>query len=189
MAAARWTPANLVTVVRIVLVPVFGWALAQAAEDALGWRLLATGLFVLAALSDRLDGHLARTRGEVTSLGVVLDPVADKLLVGTALVMLSLQGRVPWWVTVVILLREVGITVWRMALLRSEVVPASRGGKLKTVVQSVAIGLWLLPLGHLPGWVADLATVVMWLAVILTVVTGVDYLAGGLRARREAARP
>lgn len=184
MAGAQtWTPANVVTVARILLVPVFGAFLVAAADDAVGWRLAATGLFVVAALTDRLDGHLARTRGQVTSLGVVLDPIADKLLIGTALVLLSVQDRVAWWMTVVILVREVGITVWRFALLRSQIVPASRGGKVKTVVQAVAIGLWLLPLTHVPGWVTTLADVVLWLAVLITVATGLDYLVRGLRAR------
>lgn len=184
MAGAQtWTPANVVTFARILLVPVFGAVLVAAADDAVGWRLAATMLFVVAALTDRLDGHLARSRGQVTPLGVVLDPIADKLLIGTALVLLSVQDRVAWWVTVVILVREVGITVWRFALLRSQIVPASRGGKVKTVVQSVAIGLWLLPLTHLPGWVTTLADGVLWLAVAVTVATGVDYLARGLRAR------
>lgn len=172
---------------RIAAVPVFGWALAVAADDTVGWRLAATVLFVLAALTDRLDGYLARSRGQITALGMVLDPLADKLLIGTALVLLSMQDRVAWWMTVVILAREVGITLWRFALLRSQIVPASRGGKLKTVVQSVAIGLWLLPLSHLPGAVEAAATVTLWLAVVVTVVTGLDYLAGGLRAKREVA--
>ena len=184
---STWTPANIVTMARIALVPVFGWALAMAADDGVGWRLAATALFVLAALTDRLDGYLARSRGQITSLGMVLDPLADKLLIGAALVLLSLQDRVPWWMTLVILAREIGITMWRFTLLRSQIVPASRGGKLKTVVQSVAIGLWLLPLTHLPAGVELAATLVLWLAVVVTVVTGLDYLAGGLRAKRQVA--
>lgn len=182
--AATWTPANAVTLGRIALVPIFAWTLLEAADDDVAWRLVSTGLFVLAALTDRLDGHLARSRGEVTPLGVVLDPIADKLLVGAALVLLSTQDRVAWWVTVVILGREVGITLWRFALLRSQIVPASRGGKVKTVVQSVAIGLLLLPLTHLPVVVARVADVVLWLAVAITVATGADYLVRGVRARR-----
>lgn len=182
-AAPTWTPANVVTVGRIALVPVFAWTLVMAADDAIGWRLVATGLFVFAALTDRLDGYLARSRGQVTALGVVLDPIADKLLIGTALVLLSAQGRVAVWITVVILVREVGITLWRFALLRSQIIPASRGGKVKTVIQAVAIGLWLLPLTHLPAWTTTLADVVLWLAVAVTVVTGADYLGRGMRAR------
>lgn len=178
-----WTPANVVTVGRIALVPLFAWVLVVAAEDAVGWRLAATGLFVLAALTDRLDGYLARSRGQVTALGVILDPIADKLLIGTALVLLSAQDRIAWWVTIVILGREVGITLWRFALLRSQIVPASRGGKVKTVVQAVAIGLLLLPLTHLPDVVSMVAVVVLWLALAITVVTGADYLVRGMRAR------
>ena len=106
---------------------------------------------MVAAATDRLDGWLARRSGQVTDLGKLLDPIADKLLIGTALVLLSWLGDLPWWVTVVILVRELGITAMRFFLLRYVVLPASRGGKLKTVLQSVAIGLYLLPLDVLPG--------------------------------------
>ena len=105
---------------------------------------------MVAAATDRLDGWLARRSGQVTDLGKMLDPIADKVLIGTALVLLSWLGDLPWWVTVVILVRELGITAMRFFLLRYVVLPASRGGKLKTVLQSVAIGLYLLPLDVLP---------------------------------------
>lgn len=182
-----WNVANAVTTARIALVPVFAWALLVDDGQSAGWRLVATVVFAVAALSDRLDGHLARSRGLVTDLGKLLDPIADKALVGAALVLLWWPlGELPWWVPAVILVRELGITVMRMAVLRYAVMPASRGGKVKTVLQTVAITIFLLPLDHLPGAVRATAWVVMLAAVAVTVVTGVDYAVRGWRLRRGA---
>ncbi|GEL94298.1 CDP-diacylglycerol--glycerol-3-phosphate 3-phosphatidyltransferase [Cellulomonas composti] len=187
--APVWNLANALTFARIALVPFFAWALLAEGGHDPQWRLVATALFVVAAVTDRLDGWYARTRGQVTDLGKLLDPIADKLLIGTALVLLSALGDLPWWVTVVILVRELGITVMRFFLLRYVVLPASRGGKLKTVLQSVAIGLYLLPLDSLPGLVEVAAAVVMGAAVVVTVVTGVDYVRVAARIRRTAVVP
>ncbi len=179
----------MVTVLRIGLVPFFAWALLADGGHSTAGRLVATLLFVVAASTDRLDGWLARRSGQVTDLGKLLDPIADKVLIGTALVLLSALGDLPWWVTVVILVRELGITAMRFLLLRYVVLPASRGGKLKTVLQSVAIGLFLLPLDQLPGSVSVVAVLVMAAALAVTVVTGLDYARTGLRIRRTASRP
>lgn len=186
---SAWNLANVLTVARIVLVPFFAWALLADGGHTVTGRLLATGIFVVAALTDRLDGWLARRSGNITDLGKLLDPIADKLLVGTALVLLSWLGDLPWWVTVVILVRELGITAMRFFLLRYVVLPASRGGKLKTVLQSVAIGLYLLPLDGLPVVVEVGAAVAMGAAVLVTVVTGLDYVRTAVRIRRAAAVP
>lgn len=186
---SAWNLANVLTVARIVLVPFFAWALLADGGHTVTGRLLATGIFVVAALTDRLDGWLARRSGNITDLGKLLDPIADKLLVGTALVLLSWLGDLPWWVTVVILVRELGITAMRFFLLRYVVLPASRGGKLKTVLQSVAIGLYLLPLDELPVVVEVVAAVAMGAAVLVTVVTGLDYVRTAVRIRRAAAVP
>ena len=174
------------TVVRIALVPVFAAAMLADGATSTGWRLVATAVFVLAAVTDRLDGYLARRLDRITDLGKLLDPIADKLLMGTALVILSALGELPWWVTVVILVRELGITVMRLLVLRYVVLPASRGGKIKTVLQSVAIGLYLLPLGSLPSAVSFMAAVTMGLAVAATVVTGVEYVLRVVQIRRAA---
>ena len=147
---SAWNVANIVTVLRIVLVPFFAWALLADGGHTTDGRLIAAGIFVLASATDRLDGWLARRSDQVTDLGKLLDPIADKVLVGTALVLLSWLGDLPWWVTVVILVREIGITVMRFFVLRYVVIAASRGGKVKTVLQTVAIGLYLLPLDVLP---------------------------------------
>ena len=141
--------ANVLTGVRLVLVPVFVAVLFTDGGFATSWRLAATGVFALAAITDRFDGELARSRGLVTAFGTIADPIADKALTGAALIGLSILSIVPWWITVVIMAREVGITVLRFAVLRHGVIPASRGGKAKTFVQTLAIGLLLLPL---EGW-------------------------------------
>lgn len=175
--------ANGLTLVRLLLVPVFGWALVQQDGTDTGWRLIAFLIFTVASITDRLDGDLARRRGLVTEVGKMADPIADKALTGTALVGLSALGLLPWWVTVVILIRELGITLLRFWVIRHGVIPASRGGKYKTFLQSIAIGLYLLPLHD------ALATVAAWImgaALVLTVVTGVDYVARALALRRAA---
>lgn len=172
----------MVTVGRIALVPFFALALLVDGGGSVTWRLIATVVFVLAALSDKVDGYLARRHNLVTALGALLDPIADKLLIGTALVILSMFGELAWWVTVVILVRELGITALRFALLRSATtLPVSRGGKVKTVLQSVAISIYLLPLGELPGWTHVIAGIVMGLAVAMTVGTGADYVRQAVR--------
>ncbi len=188
-APSAWNPANALTVLRIVLVPVFVVALMWNQGQTVALRLAALALFVVAALTDRVDGWLARRNNLVTDLGKLLDPIADKLLMGAALVCLSILGDLRWWVTVVILVRELGITVMRFFLLRYLVLPASQGGKLKTVLQTVAIGLFLLPLDRLPGWLAVVAWVVMIAAVLLTVVTGADYVRTAVRVWQQAAAP
>jgi len=188
-APSRWNVANAVTMARIALVPFFAAALLAEGGESVGWRLTATGIFLLAAVTDRLDGYLARRDNLITDLGKLLDPIADKLLIGTGLVGLSILGELPWWVTVVILARELGITAMRFLVLRYAVMPASRGGKLKTVLQVVAIALLLLPLDHLPAVVGVLAMVTMGAAVVVTLVTGADYVrqAVGLRHAARAA--
>lgn len=180
-----WNVANMLTLLRFVLVPLV--VLALLADDGGGgWRWVAAGMFVLAALTDRFDGYLARRLGQVTDWGKLVDPIADKALVGASLVTLSSLGDIPWWVTVVVLVRELGVTALRFAVLRYVVIPASPGGKLKTVLQTVAIAMFLLPLDTLPAALGVLAWVVLAAAVALTVVTGVDYLRRGLAVRAAA---
>lgn len=183
---SQWNVANAVTVARIVLVPVFVVLVLTGGGHSPGWRWAAFGVFGVAALTDRVDGQLARSRGLVTDLGKLLDPIADKALMGAALVVLSVLGDVPWWITVVILVREIGITVMRFVVIDTAVIPASRGGKLKTFVQTFAIGLFVAPLDHLPYAVTVVAWCLMVVAVVLTVATGVDYLVGMRRLRRQA---
>jgi CDP-diacylglycerol---glycerol-3-phosphate 3-phosphatidyltransferase len=176
--------ANLLTGVRMLLVPVFIVALFVGDGHETSWRLVAFAIFAVAVITDRFDGALARSYGMVTEFGTLADPIADKALIGSALVGLSLLGDLPWWVTIVILVRELGITVLRLVVLRHGVIPASRGGKLKTLVQAVAIGLFVLPL-HAAGsiWLT-VGWVIMAAAVVLTVVTGADYIVSAIRDSR-----
>ena len=178
--------ANLLTVLRLLLVPVFLFFLFAGDGHQSGSRVAAFAVFAVAVITDRLDGWLARTYGLETEFGKLADPIADKLLIGSALIGLSMLGDLPWWVTVVILVREIGITVLRFAVLNRGVIPASRGGKLKTLVQAIAIGLFILPLNAWSGPLLPAAWVVMGAAIVLTVATGLDYLFSALRVKPVA---
>lgn len=185
--AATLNAPNLITIIRILLVPVFVVLLAADGGHDIGLRWAATALFVVAISTDSLDGHLARSRNLVTDLGKLLDPIADKALIGSALVVLSVLGELPWAVTVLILVREVGITVYRFAVLSRRVIPASKGGKLKTVLQAVAITLALTPLQQLLGsWVTIPDRLLMAAALVVTLATGVQYLVDDRRLNGAA---
>ena len=181
---------NALTALRIVLVPFFVWFLwvgGTQGEDSLGMRWAALAVFAVAMYTDKLDGDIARARGLITSFGKIADPIADKLLTGGALVCLSILGELAWWVTAVILLRELGITLYRMAVLSDRVIPASRGGKLKTILQAVAIAFFLTPLWTVLGdWMHWVNGALMTAAVIATVLSGVDYLVKAIRHGRQA---
>jgi CDP-diacylglycerol--glycerol-3-phosphate 3-phosphatidyltransferase/cardiolipin synthase len=144
--------------------------------------------FAVAIYTDKLDGDIARSRGLVTDFGKIADPIADKLLIGSALVMLSVLNELPWWITVVILVREWGITALRFFVIRYGVIPASRGGKLKTVVQTAAIFLYLLPLSAVASWLVWVAFAVMLVAVLITVWTGVEYVIEAMKVRAQGLR-
>ncbi len=177
-----WNLPNALTLGRLLVVPFFALLLLfDGASD--GARLLAAALLALACLTDVVDGHLARSRGQVTDFGIMADPIADKALVGTALVGLSLAGALPWWATAVVLGREVAVTVMRSLLARHGMIPASRGGKLKCLSQNIAVTLYLLPL---TGALAALRLPVLLVAVAATVVTGLDYARQGLRLHARA---
>jgi CDP-diacylglycerol---glycerol-3-phosphate 3-phosphatidyltransferase len=174
--------ANALTVVRILLVPVFVVCLFAGGT---GWRLAALAAFCVASLTDLLDGRLARSRGLVTDFGKIADPIADKALTGAALISLSVLGELPWWVTAVILIREFGVTALRFAVIRHGVIAASPGGKLKTLLQVIAICLYVLPPSLSPP---DLVKqVVMAAAVVVTLVTGADYVVRAVRLYRDPA--
>jgi CDP-diacylglycerol--glycerol-3-phosphate 3-phosphatidyltransferase len=165
------------------MVPFFLLALFTGGGTDLFWRLVAFGVFVIASITDRIDGDLARKHGLVTDFGKIADPIADKALTGSALIGLSVLGDLPWWVTIVIAVREVGVTVLRFWVIRRGVIPASRGGKAKTLMQIVAIGFYLLPL---PPVLIFVRWVTMGIALILTVVTGIDYVVRAFRLRAVA---
>jgi CDP-diacylglycerol--glycerol-3-phosphate 3-phosphatidyltransferase len=176
--------ANALTVLRLLLVPVFvGFLLTDGGESA-AWRIAAWAVYALAAITDRFDGQVARSRHLVTDFGKIADPIADKALNGAALIALSALGQLPWWVTVVILAREIGVTLLRFWVIKRGVIPASKGGKLKTLLQSVALGLYILPL---TGWLATARVYVLAVALLVTVVTGLDYVYRAVRLRRRTS--
>lgn len=180
--ASVWNVANLLTMLRLVLVPAFvALMLAHGGNDP-AWRSFAWAAFAVAMITDLFDGHLARTYNLVTDFGKIADPIADKAIMGAALICLSALGDLPWWVTVVILGREVGVTLLRFVVIRYGVIPASRGGKLKTLTQGVAVGMYVLVL---TGPLASLRFWIMAVAVALTVATGVDYVRQAVVLRRR----
>lgn len=181
--ASPWNVPNALTVLRILMVPVFGWLLLAHGGEQEPWRWWATVVFVVATATDWVDGFLARRDGLITDFGKLMDPIADKALMGTALIGLSVLDLLPWWITVVILVREVGITLMRFVVIRRGVIPASRGGKLKTVLQALGLTLMVAPLGGLLG---ALGLSIMYAALVVTVVTGIDYV---LQAVRGPAGP
>jgi CDP-diacylglycerol--glycerol-3-phosphate 3-phosphatidyltransferase len=176
-------PANLLTVLRIGLVPVFVVIVVFSEMTQPSWRVTACLTFCVASATDLVDGWIARRWDLVTSFGKVADPIADKALTGSALVLLSIYGQLAWWVTALILVREWGVTALRFWVIRFGIIPASRGGKLKTALQIAAIAWYLWPVPgpyDLVGWWLMVA------AVVVTAVTGADYVAQALRLRRAA---
>ena len=186
---SNWNLPNALTVLRILMVPVMAVLLLHGAGEDPWWRVGALAVFLLAIATDRVDGELARRMDLVTDFGKVADPIADKALIGTALVLLSVLGLLPWWVTLLVLGREIGITLMRFVVIRHGVMPAGRGGKLKTVLQSIALGFFLFPTEiWLDTWVVAVGWVAMAAAVLVTLVTGADYVAQAVRLRRGSDR-
>jgi CDP-diacylglycerol--glycerol-3-phosphate 3-phosphatidyltransferase len=169
---------NSITAVRILLVPVFVWLLLNSTTSIHSTnRWFALAVFIIAMSTDGLDGYLARQRGLVTNLGKILDPIADKALIGGALVTLSVLGAVDWWLTALLLARELGITFYRFAVIRKRIVAASGGGKLKTVLQSITVGLLLAPMTSFwPGWYKSVSLGMLYLTLLVTIYTGLQYL-------------
>ncbi|MDG4792448.1 CDP-diacylglycerol--glycerol-3-phosphate 3-phosphatidyltransferase [Micromonospora sp. WMMD1082] len=173
--------ANALTALRLVLVPVFAASVVVSGMTQPGWQIIACLIFAVASATDLVDGWIARRFGLITAVGKVADPIADKALTGAALLLLSWYDRLPWWVTVVILARELGITALRFWVIRRGVIAASRGGKIKTALQILAITWYLWPM---PAALATVGPWIMGAAVAVTLVTGFDYIAQALRLRR-----
>ncbi|MFC7340685.1 CDP-diacylglycerol--glycerol-3-phosphate 3-phosphatidyltransferase [Saccharopolyspora griseoalba] len=172
--------ANALTVSRLVAIPVFLVVLFWDGGHDDVWRWVATAVFALASLTDRVDGELARKRGLVTDFGKIADPIADKALTGAALIGLSLLGDLAWWATLLIIFRELAITLLRFWVIRHGVIAASYGGKIKTLLQGITIGFFLMPLGawaDIPRWI------VLAVTLLVTVGTGLDYVVRALRLR------
>lgn len=179
-----WNLPNALTMLRIVLVPVFLLLLLDGGTAQRWWALV---VFIVASATDQVDGALARARDQITPFGILMDPIADKALTLGAFVVLAGLGEIPWWVTIVIAVRELGITALRAVLVRRSIMPASMGGKIKTTLQMMAIVLYLIPWQSvLPGaeWPLILAAIALYAALAVTVVTGVDYIVRGWRLWR-----
>ncbi|AIT89375.1 CDP-diacylglycerol--glycerol-3-phosphate 3-phosphatidyltransferase [Corynebacterium ulcerans] len=174
---------NVLTSLRIIVIPLFAWLVISGDGQHASWMWWSLGVFVALMITDKLDGDIARAKNLVTDFGKIADPIADKALMITALVCLNVVGLVGWWVTAIIVVRELGITFWRMGELRKgNVVPASKGGKIKTTLQSLAVALYLVPLS---GVFSVVQFLVMLAAVAVTVITGVQYLIDARRLNHE----
>jgi CDP-diacylglycerol--glycerol-3-phosphate 3-phosphatidyltransferase len=185
---------NVLTTLRIVMVPFFAWALLQDGGDSITWRLVAFGIFVAAMITDKIDGDIARARGLVTNFGKIADPIADKAITGMAFIGLSIVGDIWWWVTIVVLLREWSVTLLRLSILKKVVIAAADLGKLKTAFQAIALSGLCLPLRDpdLPAW-AEVpgevlfyaAQVCLAVAVALTLWSGYEFFRGVWRQRHS----
>lgn len=180
-----WNVPNILTIIRMLLVPVFVVVFLAHPHDQ-AWRFAATAIFTVAIITDSLDGYIARKYDLVTNFGKIWDSIADKALTGGAFVLLSIVGELPWWMTIIILLREWGITGLRFAILKYGVMAANRAGKLKTLVQSFALIAFLLWLPSLGTWFEVVKWALMWVAFVLTVVTGIDYLFEARKLRQAS---
>jgi CDP-diacylglycerol--glycerol-3-phosphate 3-phosphatidyltransferase len=180
---------NILTTLRIVLVPFFGVALLVDGGDSIGWRLTAFVIFVVAMITDKIDGDIARSRGLVTDFGKIADPIADKAMTGMAFVGLAIIFDNPWWwaVTIVVLVREWSVTLLRLSVLKKVVIAADSLGKLKTTFQVIGLSGLVLPLldPDLPDWMETPGEVLFYLAlafvavaVVLTVVSGAQFFMG-----------
>lgn len=167
---------NIITIVRILLVPVFIWMLLTYPEKSDPMRWLATAIYVISISTDGVDGAIARKKGLITNLGKLLDPIADKALIGGALVVLSMLGEIDWWITSLILIREIGITVYRLAVAKKVVIAASGGGKLKTILQGSILGVMISPLDSYAPWLTHVELVTLWITLAITLYTGMQYV-------------
>jgi len=177
---STWNIANLITIGRILFAPIVVWIIASDPDSP--WRWLALVLFIAGTSLDGLDGFLARSRNLITPLGVLLDPIADKIIIGAGLIVLSVVGELPWWVTAVIIVREFGITIYRMAIVHKEVHGASWLGKTKTFVQSFAVAFAIAPFAPIVGdWIVWVNVTLMSAAVVLTIWSGIEYIVNAVR--------
>ena len=164
---------NTLTVTRILFIPVGVYVVFLDGGDNARYQILAWSIFFILGLTDIVDGKWARQSNRITPLGTFLDPVADKALIGSAMISLSILDRFPWWITILILTREIGITIFRLLVIRDGVIPASRGGKLKTFMQGFGVGFYMLPLPVSLDW---FETAFISVAIILTITSAYDYI-------------
>lgn len=173
MRLPNYITPNFITVARLLFVPVGAYTLFKNGGNDPVWQYISWIVFFILGMSDVLDGNLARSRNSITEFGKFLDPVADKVMIGTAMISLSILNRLPWWITIVILVREIGITIFRLAVIKRGVIAANKGGKIKSTFQNLGVGFYVLPLGEGLYWFRD---GFMLIAVILTIATGFYYV-------------
>ena len=173
MRLPNYITPNFITVARLLFVPVGAYTLFKNGGNDPVWQYISWIVFFILGMSDVLDGNLARSRNSITEFGKFLDPVADKVMIGTAMISLSILNRLPWWITIVILVREIGITIFRLAVIKRGVIAANKGGKIKSTFQNLGVGFYVLPLGEGLYWFRD---GFMLIAVVLTIATGFYYV-------------
>jgi len=189
---SNWNVPNALTTLRIVMVPFFGWALLHHDGHDNAWRWIAYALFAIAMVTDKIDGDLARKHGLITDFGKIADPIADKAITGMAFIGLSIIGELWWWVTIIVLVREWGVTIARLSIAKDVVMAANASGKAKTMAQALALGGFVAPFAHLPGGWHVPGMVVWWLsaalmaiAFVLTLTSGAEFARDAVRARRS----
>ncbi|MCD4535583.1 CDP-diacylglycerol--glycerol-3-phosphate 3-phosphatidyltransferase [Nocardioides sp. cx-169] len=189
---SNWNLPNALTTLRILMVPFFGWALLVDGGDSVLWRCVAYAIFLAAMITDKIDGDIARARNLVTDFGKIADPIADKAITGMAFIGLSIVGDIWWWVTMLVLLREWSVTLLRLSVLKHVVIAAAQSGKIKTVLQALALGGLILPLRQLDGALEVPGEVLFYLfevllagAVAMTLWSGYEFFRDVRRARRE----
>lgn len=171
---------NALTIFRILALPFCAWALFQKDGEDPTWQIIAWTMFFVVGMTDVLDGRIARKRNQISNFGIILDPIADKAFIATALIGLSILGKMPWWVTLLILVREIGVTILRFAVIKREVISANRGGKLKSLLQNFSVGFYILPLPeslHLPR------DILLGIAIVLTIWTGLEYFRKAMKQK------
>jgi CDP-diacylglycerol--glycerol-3-phosphate 3-phosphatidyltransferase len=190
----NWNVPNALTTLRIVMAPFLAFALLHDGGEDLTWRWIAYGLFVVAMVTDKIDGDLARKHDLITNFGKIADPIADKAITGIAFIGLSIIYPVMWWITVPVLIREWGVTFARLSIAKQVVMPANQSGKVKTMAQALALGGLIAPFHYLDGaWdvpgdvVWWIAVVLMGVAVVLTMTSGYEFARDVLRHRRTHA--
>ncbi|MEY3094849.1 MAG: CDP-diacylglycerol--glycerol-3-phosphate 3-phosphatidyltransferase [Actinobacteria bacterium] len=169
---------NALTIFRILALPLCAWALFKNGGDDSTWRVIAWLMFFVVGMTDVLDGKIARSRNQISPLGIILDPIADKAFIATALIGLSILDRIPWWVTTVILTRELSVTILRFVVIKREIISANRGGKFKTLIQNFSVGFYILPLPENLFLPRD---ILLGVAMYLTITTGIQYFKSALR--------
>jgi CDP-diacylglycerol--glycerol-3-phosphate 3-phosphatidyltransferase len=171
---------NALTIARILALPFCAWALFKNGGDDSTWQIIAWCMFFVVGMTDVLDGRIARKRNQISSFGILLDPIADKAFIATALIGLSILEKMPWWVTVVILTREVGITILRFAVIKRGIIAASKGGKIKSLLQNFSVGFYMLPL---PEYLYLPRDILLGIVIILTITSGYQYICDVIKSK------